>query len=261
MVPKRGFTLVEMLAALVIGALVALTGLWALRNVTRSREAVYYYWETSGQARYVLNRIRNDLANFYRSDEPGRMQFIGIQGSATTRGTSGRIIFDATGQTTPYPAKSYAAGSYSTGSASYRKPRRPDICRIEYWSNYDRDVERRVLYRRCSSPETTATGAHGRYSETLRLASNVTTLTFSYFDGQRWLNGWNHRKNPPKMVRIRLGISDPQGRYGPVVVSQGVSLEPLPQSTNENRQKQPMTTGTTPGGETGGSAGQRSKAE
>ena len=259
MCPKRGFTLVEMLAALVIGALVALTGLWALRNVTNGREAVYYYGEMSGRARYVLKRIRNDLANFYRSDEPERMQFIGTGGGATTGGASDHIIFDATGQTTPYGGLTEGDGSRGSGTSamSYRQPRRPDTCRIEYWSSYDRRTQRRVVYRRCSSADETPTGKRRGYSETLRLVSNVTTLTFSYFDGQRWLNSWNHRNHPPKMVRIRLEISDPQGRYGPVIVSQGVSLEPLPQASSRIRQKQPMTTSTMPGSNAGGSAGQQ----
>ena len=76
----RGFTLLEVLLATVVGTLVLVVAFLTYRSVATGRELSGYYSEMMAQGRYALGQFRNDLANFYRCRDVSRMRLVGTIG-------------------------------------------------------------------------------------------------------------------------------------------------------------------------------------
>ena len=75
----RAFTLVEVLLATLISAMVAVIAFATFRHVTQNRQTLEYYGDIMAHGRYALNLIRNDLANIRRSEEPTYMLIEGTK--------------------------------------------------------------------------------------------------------------------------------------------------------------------------------------
>ena len=63
---KNGFTLIEVLAASMIGVFVALVAIGTLKAVSISAEVVDANIRTAAEVRFASNMITNDLVNLYR---------------------------------------------------------------------------------------------------------------------------------------------------------------------------------------------------
>jgi general secretion pathway protein J len=213
---KGGFTLVELLLTTVIGALVIVTALGTLRQISSSRAEAQYYSDVSAHGRYALNQIRDDLANFYRSLNPEKMRLVGIEGGTEEEATDRlqvQIVQEG-------------------GLHGKRIEGQSDIYEVEYGLCEDMEQGTTFLGRRCGAIEEATLGNEG--GTLTRVAEYIQAVRFEYYDGSAWLRNWELNQGVPKLVRVSLVLAD-AGRpaYRPVRISQVVSLEPIPTRTIE----------------------------
>ena len=74
---KTGFTLVEIMAATVIGGFIAIVALGVLRTVTSAKEMVYSDTNATDELRFAARTIRNDLTNLYRDQSRQSVKLVG----------------------------------------------------------------------------------------------------------------------------------------------------------------------------------------
>lgn len=204
-----GFTLVEVLLATIIGTLVTVIALGTFHSVSRTRDEQQRKTELLVHGRYALNRMRNDLANFYRSMEPERMKLKGFN-ERSEFGQADRLIFYMVSDKSSDPTETEG-----------------DLHEVEYLLRHTGEQPFRLL-RRYAPVRDEALGSTG--GEQTVIAGPVRTLQFVYFDGQQWLDIWQQQKRPPRLMRISLVLADPQQPDLTVQLSQVVSLKPLPGS-------------------------------
>ena len=208
---KLGFTLLELLLATVVGALVIVVALVSLRQVSRSRAEAQYYSDISAHGRYALNRIRDDLANFYRSLNPEKMRLIGAKGGTEAEATD-RLLVQVV-------QEGWFHGKPSEGLS--------DIYEVQYGLCEDLATDVTFLARRCGAIEEAALGNEG--GTLTRVADYITSIRFEYFDGTNWQRHWEQRQGIPTLVRVSLVLADPKRPlYRPIYISQMISLEPIP---------------------------------
>jgi len=200
-VTAGGFTLVEVLAATLIGALVVIVALVALRNVAKTRERVERYSELNANGRYARGRFRDDLANVYRGGM-GQMRFEG-----TKKGGNSRLVF-------------YAA----CDAVGRRSEETADVCELEYALTTSRTSGRSFLGRRCGLVRNLEDG--NRAGMLTQIAEHVRELELAYFNGTVWLQEWAPSQRLPSMVRVGLKLSDVAANEASIRLSQVISLEP-----------------------------------
>ena len=185
----RGFTLVEVLAATLLGAMVILAAVAALRTVAKSRTRANAHSELSGNGRYALGQMRDDLANTYRGGESTTLRFVGQQHGSSGPG-SGRLLFQAV-------LSEAQDASQDAG----------DLYELEYGLSETGQAAGGVLWRRCRAVNTG--GQSDAEVSVRRIAEYVNKLEFAYFDGERWRQQWQEQEELPLLVRVRLQLSDP----------------------------------------------------
>ncbi len=211
-----GFTLLELLLATSIGALVIVVALVSLRQVSRSRAEAQYYSDISAHGRYALNRIRDDLANFYRSLNLENMRLIGVEGGTEEQATD-RLLMQVV-------QEGWFHGKPSEGQS--------DIYEVQYGLCEDAAEGGTFLGRRCGPIEETDLG--NERGTLTRVANFITSIRFDYFDGNDWQRKWEERQGIPKMVRVSLVLADSKRPlYQPIHISQTIALEPIPTQTIE----------------------------
>ncbi|MFC1783169.1 type II secretion system protein J, partial [Planctomycetota bacterium] len=73
---RRGFTLLEILVASIVGAFVAVTATTALRSTMSSRQKIADYTAAAAQLRFAAEMIRKDMINFYRDPDLNNVKLI-----------------------------------------------------------------------------------------------------------------------------------------------------------------------------------------
>lgn len=158
-----------------------------------------------------MNRIRDDLANFYRSLNPEKMRLIGIEGGTESEATD-RIRVHAV-------QESGINGTHIEGQS--------DIFEVEYGLCDDLGEGATFLGRRCGALEEATIENQG--GTLTRVAECIQAIRFEYFDGNDWQRNWEQNQGIPKLVRVSLVLADAaRPLYRPVKISQVISLEPLP---------------------------------
>jgi type II secretion system protein J len=74
---RRGFTFVEVTAAVAIGSFVTLVAVGALKSVSDGSRMVREHSEMAAEMRFVTDRVRADLENLYREKQPELMKLVG----------------------------------------------------------------------------------------------------------------------------------------------------------------------------------------
>jgi type II secretion system protein J len=207
----NGFTLLELLLATVVGTLVIVVALLSLRQVSHCRAEAQYYSDISAHGRYALNRIRDDLANFYRNLNPEKMRLIGAEGGTETEATDRLRV--------QIVQEGWIHGKPSEGLS--------DIYEVEYGLCEDLASGGMFLARRCGAIEEAALGNEG--GTLTRVSDYITSIRFEYFDGTDWQRKWEQKQGISKMVRVSLVLADSKRPlYRPIYISQIISLEPIP---------------------------------
>jgi len=210
--PCGGFTLVEILLATIIGAMIAVAAFAVFRSVTSNRDTLEYYAGIMAHGRYALNLIRDDLANFYRAEDPEMMRLQGVKRDIEGKPADRLIIYVVSEQKVREEAKE------------------GDVYEVEYGISEDTEKGISFLARRCGAVEDKSIG-NSRGIMT-RVARYIDELKFEYFDGQDWRRQWQQTDSPQR-VRITLKLFDAESDHPSLEMSREVSLPAQLQPSDE----------------------------
>jgi len=165
-----GFTLVELMAASVITAFIAMVAVGGLISVTSARSSLDEVTEVMDELRYTADLLRQDLANVHRDRQ--EMLFEGlIEDSAEM--VLPRLRFRAIGTSKARPAQPES-----------------DVYEIEYLFIPGQDGKNRLCRRVCpivgveEERDQTAGGVLTKLSE------HISYFGVRYFDGAEWTSVW-----------------------------------------------------------------------
>jgi prepilin-type N-terminal cleavage/methylation domain-containing protein len=182
----NGFTLVEVMAASVITAFIAMVAVSGLVSVTSARGQIDEVTIVNDELRFVSDSLRRDLAGFYRNKNA--MLFEGSM-EETGSGIFPKLRFR----------------TICTGKARPDQPE-GDLYEVEYLLTAGDEGEPWIARRQCpivgneEMPEETAGGMM------TRLAEQLSFFQLRYFDGQQWLQEWPMElERVPMLVEISLG--------------------------------------------------------
>ncbi|MBN2375425.1 MAG: prepilin-type N-terminal cleavage/methylation domain-containing protein [Sedimentisphaerales bacterium] len=235
---NSAFTLVELVLATVIGALVVIVALSAYHNVSRNRTEADYYSRLMAQGRYALNRIRDDLANFYPCNTDNGISFVGIPSVDTTAAEnhSDQLRFYVAAEPkfeknldhfTEVPLEQTAG----------------DLYEIEYQLKTNENDHTKALYRRIGTLIYPQQGNPAGRS--MRIAQNIKSLQFEYYEksSDLWQSQWHHNRAGPDLVRVSMLLSDDsQNKFKPVMISQEIALPRRTDDWSNNDNQQTDTT-------------------
>ncbi len=183
---QNGFTLVEVMAASVITAFIAMVAVSGLVSITSARGQIDEVTIVNDELRFVADSLRRDLAGFYRNKNA--MLFEGTMEDA------GMDMFPKLRFRTIY-----------TGKARLDQPE-GDLYEVEYFLAAGDDGLPWIGRRQCpivgneETPEETAGGMMTRVAEHLSL------FQLRYFDGQQWQPDWPMElQQLPVLMEISLG--------------------------------------------------------
>jgi type II secretion system protein J len=184
-----GFTLIEVLLALAISAIVLVAISMAFVGALRLREHSSARLDQSLPVERALDLMRRDLKNVV---PPGLMLAGPLQSGAFQGGVDandGIQIYTSTGLITPNnPWGDIQKVTYGLQSSSDTTNGSKDLIRA---------VTRNLL----------ATGAEDEDDQ--RIMSGVQSVTFSYYDGSEWLDTWDDttQTNLPFAVRVNVQLA------------------------------------------------------
>lgn len=180
-----GFTLVELVAASVITAFLAMVAVGGLVSISSARGSLDEATEVMDELRYVVDLLRQDMANMHRD----RRELL-FEGTVEERagGTTPRIRFRTIG----------------TVKARAGQPE-GDLYEVEYLF-FDRGDGTLALSRRVCpivgvevEPQQTAGGI------LTRLSDRVSFFGVRYFNGAEWLTSWPiEQRQLPQLIELSL---------------------------------------------------------
>lgn len=195
---SRGFTLVEVLVAMAITAVMGAMVAGAIQQVGRASDLTREQGERYGEARRALTRLTGELAMAFTSDHYDRARF--PNGRPTLfRGREDGIRFTTMAHV-----------------RVFRGAKESDQALVEY--SVERDPEGRddALFRR-EKPRIDEDPEDGGHRDLV--ARGVKRLTLSYWDATKkeWVREWDttrvERTNElPSLVRAEVEITLPGGR-------------------------------------------------
>jgi general secretion pathway protein J len=185
---KKGFTLVEIMIASMLGAFIMLVAVGALRAITATSERMSGTIDAASEVRFAAGRIETDLINFYRDSNSLNCRLIGKVGEAG-EGLITSLLFYAVGRT----------------KARMDQPE-GDVYEVEYYLVKE-GTEAKLFRRLWPNPDKYLKPA-GMLTV---LAENIEQFTVRYFDGQKWQDQWSSEQMEmlPDMVEVTLMAKAP----------------------------------------------------
>ncbi len=209
---KKGFTLLEVMVASVIGAFIAMVSVGALRAVTAGQEMVNTNIAAADELRYAVELIRSDLANVYRDGSAEAMKFVG-----TFADTDDNMMTSLTMRIV------------SIANTRRSQPE-GDIHEVQYYLMAEEGKS--ALMRRLYPVVGTEVEEELPGGVLTAIAENIVGFELMYFDGEEWVPEWPAEQNRlPQMVEIVLATAEEkQGRQGSLVARKILATFPrLPQ--------------------------------
>ena len=200
---NNGFTLLELMAATVIGAFILLVTVGAFRTVTAAREIVNSNINIGDELRFAANMIRRDFLNIYRDSEDTRMKFVG-----TTEEIDGVMVTSLTLRVV------------SAGKARSAQPE-SDVYEVQYYLSDDGE-QKKFMRRMCpvvghEDIDGEVETAGGMLTV---IAGAVSGFTMRYFDGSEWFDDWGEEMaEMPELVEVALSGQDNEQRQEAIVRS------------------------------------------
>jgi general secretion pathway protein J len=193
---KRGFTLVEVLLASIIGVFIALVAVGTLKVVTDSAGMVEESMSTAAEVQYAANMIQRDLTNFYRDKESENTRLVGFD-NQNPDAPSSQIVFYTVGRV----------------KARYGQPE-SDIYEVEYLLRQEDSDSKSDLYRRLWPNPNKESQPGGVLT---RIAEGIDLFSIRYFDGEEWQFEWPEDMGKmPELIEVTIGSGQP-GDKAPVV--------------------------------------------
>ncbi|MHC4855905.1 MAG: prepilin-type N-terminal cleavage/methylation domain-containing protein [Planctomycetota bacterium] len=195
---RNGFTFVELLIAVVIGAFVTVTAAAAMRGIVSGRQTCQDLTALSDEMRYACQLIKNDLNNLYRSQDfsDAKFELSYIDGE------------DGISSQTP---------TFYTVSRKKARLLQPegDVYEVQYFVKGDPETGRSVLMRRyCPVVPGVSVGEDIRPGGTLApLAEHIAALYVRCYNGTEWTDEWNAENGQfPQFVEVALVAAEADGK-------------------------------------------------
>ncbi|MBN1126378.1 MAG: prepilin-type N-terminal cleavage/methylation domain-containing protein [Sedimentisphaerales bacterium] len=185
----KGFTLIEMVVASVIGVFITVVTVGTLRTVAAARESITAATTATDEIRFVCRLLRTDLANLYRDSRIDRIRLVG-----SVEETGGTSLSSLTMWVT-------------SGTPARRSQPEGDVYEVQY--SLTPGEEGMVLMRRVC-PIVTVPRDDEDYVESAggmltTLAENIVTFQIQYYDGYEWLDQWPEEQEVlPELLQITL---------------------------------------------------------
>lgn len=189
---RKGFTLVEILLATAIGAVVAVVAVSSLQMIVHGREKALGYSELNDKARYASETMRNDLRNLYRDTEKSSLlecQFV-------------------EGDESGFPHLRFY--SVSMVKARTLEPE-SDVYEVHYFVKSDEETGKQILMRRyCPAVAGVEVDEENSPGGILMpLLVGVSDFRVRLFDGNQWQEQWVVEDGSlPVLVEIGVGCYD-----------------------------------------------------
>jgi general secretion pathway protein J len=191
---SRGFTLVEMLLAVTLSALLLVTVYSTYFSIARSIDTTSETQELLETGRILLEMVKRDI----RGITGGRFPLI-----STLRETNGKLDADI---------------AFVTSAPSATNPLK--WSKVGYALIQDQGGKRVFVRKEATNPNDDIDQI-GRIFEISRL---VSSFQMSFFDGAEWVEQWDSRSTGklPKQVRITVEISDEKKNVQTFVAEEGI---------------------------------------
>jgi len=186
---SKGFTLLEVLLALTILAMVATVIYSSFSTASRNIESAEELRDGTDRARTLISRLTNDIANVYVN---GSLSETFFYGSKFER-EEDKQRFDSISMTT---------------LTNWRKPesKEMELWEVGYSFQEKADGKGRVLMRK-EKRELSKDVPRREGGVDYELTDTVTGLLLRYSDGTTWADEWN-KSGYPKAVEIVLTMTD-----------------------------------------------------
>lgn len=183
---RSGFTLVEVLAASVITAFIALVAVGGLVSVTAARGQIDEVTVVNDELRFVADGLRRDLSGLYRNKNAMLFEGSMIEaGSDLFPKLRFRSICDAK-----------ARPDHPEG----------DLYEVEYFLADDGDGRLWIARRQCPIVGNEESAEETDGGVVTRLAEHLSFFQIRYFDGEQWLQEWPMElASLPMLVEFSLG--------------------------------------------------------
>jgi type II secretion system protein J len=196
---RRAFTLVELLVASSMLALLAVGGYLALAAGTRSAQAARRVGRMVASAQAALQQMASDVRAAVAQGDRVRLTALDAQYEG----------YDA--DTVDFIAPCRADPEIGIGGR----------CEVGYFIDNDPDTEAWGLMRR----EDGTLDDDPLSGGVLRLVTPlVSELNLTFFDGVEWVDGWDDAEHFPRAVRIAIVVVDPDEILSPRCFETTVSL-------------------------------------
>ena len=187
---RNGFTFVELLIAVVIGAFVTVTAVAAMRGIVSGRQKHQHLTDLSDQMRYAYRLIKNDLNNIYRNNDFNKAKFE-LSYLDSDDGISCQSL------------------TFYTISRKKARALQPegDVYEVQYSVKSDLDSGRSVLMRRyCPVVPGVLIAENAQPGGILApVAENIVGLQVRCYDGVEWTDEWNEKNGQfPLLVEAVL---------------------------------------------------------
>ena len=213
---QKGFTLLEVMVASVIGVFIAMVAVGTLHSVIRAKELVNDNTAAADELRFAANMIRNDLANLYRDKDRNSVRLVG-----TLEETKGGLITSLTMRVV------------SSVNARFSEPE-GDVYEVQYY--LQKNEERAVLMRRVCPIVGIEDGSETLGGILTPIAENIMAFDVQYYNDTEWLMEWPVEQTElPKLVEITLTASASRDVSEKDVINKSfvVHFPRLPQMTQE----------------------------
>lgn len=179
----------EVMAASVIGAFIALVAVGTLRTVTGARERVEANCTCAEELRFAADMVRTDLMNLYRDTDAGKTKLVGI----LTEAEDG-LIMDLT-------MRVVGAGPARPGQPE------GDVYEVQYFLHKEekQDEAKSVLMRRLCPIVGMEDDIESQGGILTGIAENIVDFSVQFFDGSEWQMEWPPEQNLlPELVEVSL---------------------------------------------------------
>ena len=180
---SRGFTLVEIMVASIIGAFVAIVAVGTLKAVSVSSETVNNNIDKAAEIRFAAKRVAADLVNVYRDKDSENTAFVGT----IETGPQGDFV-------------NLRFYTVNRSKARSGEPER-DVYEVEY---YLAKTEESSRFMRRLWPNPNKESEPGGILTAI--ADDIGMFGARYFDGQQWLLEWEEERGSlPELVEVTIG--------------------------------------------------------